>query len=261
MSDRPLTLEFCAENMTLVPAAIAAGADRIELCDNLAVGGTTPSIGTVEACVRYAHERGVRVMVIIRPRGGDFVYARGELDAMEADICLACEMGADGIVLGCLEPRDPELYRRARRDALLAGACPGNGPLPYTGAFDLDVAATERLASLALEAGATDVTFHMAFDELDDADQERALPVLARLGVTRVLTHGSGAGTPIEDNLSHLRRLVGLSGGNPIILPGGDITYRNARAVAEALSVREVHGTRIIDLSLADHSTAEAPTR
>lgn len=261
MSDRALTLEFCAENMTLVPAAIAAGADRIELCDNLAVGGTTPSVGTVEACVRYAHERGVRVMVIIRPRGGDFVYAHGELDAMEADIALACEMGADGVVLGCLKPRDADAYKHARRAALLAGELPGDGPVPYQGGFELDAASTERLASLALEAGAADVTFHMAFDALDAPAQEGALPALARMGVTRVLTHGGAAGTPIEGNFARLQRLVKLSDGNPIILPGGGVTHRNAQAVAEALGVRQVHGTRIIDLALAAHPAVETQAR
>ena len=66
--------EFCAENFTDIPAAIAQGVKRIELCDNLTVGGTTPSAGVIENAVSYAHDHGVQVMTIIRPRGGNFVY-------------------------------------------------------------------------------------------------------------------------------------------------------------------------------------------
>ena len=75
--------EFCAENYTSIPLAIARGADRIELCDNLAVGGTTPSTGVIEETLSYAGEKDIPVMTIIRPRGGDFVYNDIELKIME----------------------------------------------------------------------------------------------------------------------------------------------------------------------------------
>ena len=101
-----LLREFCAENFTDVPAAIEAGADRIELCDNLAVGGTTPSAGVIGAATVYAHEHGARVMTMIRPRGGDFVYGPAELQMMQSDIETACRLGTDGIVFGCLERRE-----------------------------------------------------------------------------------------------------------------------------------------------------------
>ena len=81
--------EFCAENFERVPAAIDAGAKRIELCDNLAVGGTTPSAGVISATVSYAHEHDARVMCMIRPRGGDFHYNQDELRMMEMDLGLA----------------------------------------------------------------------------------------------------------------------------------------------------------------------------
>ena len=81
--------EFCAENFERVPAAIDAGARRIELCDNLAVGGTTPSAGVISATVSYAHEHDARVMCMIRPRGGDFHYNQDELRMMEMDLGLA----------------------------------------------------------------------------------------------------------------------------------------------------------------------------
>ena len=81
--------EFCAENFERVPAAIDVGAKRIELCDNLAVGGTTPSDGVISATVSYAHEHDARVMCMIRSRGGDFHYNQDELRMMEMDLGLA----------------------------------------------------------------------------------------------------------------------------------------------------------------------------
>ena len=93
--------EFCAENFERVPAAIDAGAKRIELCDNLAVGGTTPSAGVISTTVSYAHEHDARVMCMIRPRGGDFHYNQDELRMMEMDLGLAVSAGVDGLVFGC----------------------------------------------------------------------------------------------------------------------------------------------------------------
>ena len=78
--------EFCAENYTSIPLAIARGANRIELCDNLAVGGTTPSTGVIEETLSYAGEKNIPVMTIIRPRGGDFVYNDIELKIMHTDL-------------------------------------------------------------------------------------------------------------------------------------------------------------------------------
>lgn len=242
--------EFCAENMTHVPAAIAAGAGRIELCDNLAVGGTTPSAGVIEAAASYAHARGVRVMAMIRPRGGDFVYAAGELASMETDAGIACELGADGIVLSCLKPCDEAAYRRARVAAIRAGALPGAGPVPYRGGYRLDLDAVGRLAGYAAEMGA-EVVFHMAFDELDRAAQLEAVDQLPAHGVTRILTHGGPAGTPIDGNLPWLRELVARAAGRVAILPGGGISHRNAEAVARELGVDEVHGTHVVDLAAA----------
>ena len=96
--------EFCAENFERVPAAIEAGAGRIELCDNLAVGGTTPSAGVISATVNYAHEHDARAMCMIRPRGGDFHYNQDELRMMEMDLGLAVSAGVDGLVFGCCKP-------------------------------------------------------------------------------------------------------------------------------------------------------------
>ena len=117
---------------------------------------------------------------------------------------------------------------------------------------------TERLVTaahgaLADEAGEpiapVAVTFHMAFDDLAEKNQLAAIDFLAGLGVERILTHGGPAGTPIADNLDHLRRLIDHAAGRITILPGGGITYENAETVAEALGVHEVHGTKIVKLA------------
>ena len=212
-----LVKEFCAENVERVPEAIAAGAGRIELCDNLAVGGTTPSHGVIRAAVEIARPAGVSVMCMIRLRGGSFEYSGAEARIMVDDLRHAAELGVDGVVFGCL--RGGEVDREL----------------------------TGRLAGLAKEAGLM-VTFHMAFDEISADAQPAALNLLAGLGVDRVLTHGGAAGSPIAGNLERLRRLVDYAAGRLEILPGGGVTWENAEEVADAVGVREVHGTRIVKL-------------
>ena len=212
-----LIREFCAENVERVPGAIAAGAGRIELCDNLAVGGTTPSHGVIRAAVELARPAGIPVMCMIRPRGGSFEYSGAEARIMVDDLRHAAELGVDGVVFGCL--------RGGEVDRELAG----------------------RLAGLAKEAGLM-VTFHMAFDDIAADAQPAALDLLAELGVDRVLTHGGAAGTPIAGNLERLRRLADHVAGRLGILPGGGVTWENAEEVANAVGVREVHGTRIVRL-------------
>ena len=216
-----LTREFCAENMELVPASVAAGAARIELCDNLAVGGTTPSYGVIRAAVAFAREHGVDVMCMVRPRGGCFEHTAEEAAMMCDDLIMAKSLGVTGVVFGCL--RDGRLDREL----------------------------TSELVRLAHEdtpeaPGRVDVTFHMAFDALAPEDQLEVIDWLAEQGVERILTHGGEAGTPIMDNLDRLHAYVERAAGRIIILPGGGITWENAEDVASALGVHEVHGTKIV---------------
>lgn len=211
-----LTREFCAENMELVPAAVAAGAARVELCDNLSVGGTTPSYGVIRAAVALAGERGVGVMCMIRPRGGDFEYTPDEAAMMRDDLAMAKRLGVTGVVFGCL------------RDG------------------HLDRALTSELVELA---DGVDVTFHMAFDALPADEQLGAIDWFAGQGVSRILTHGGPAGTPIEDNLGRLRAYVDRAAGRVTILPGGGITWENAERIASELGVCEVHGTKIVRIA------------
>ncbi|MBO0461247.1 copper homeostasis protein CutC [Enterococcus sp. DIV1298c] len=209
--------EFCAENYTLIPLAIAKGTNRIELCDNLAVGGTTPSTGVIEEVLSYASEKSVPVMTIIRPRGGDFVYNDIELKIMHTDLIEAKKLGTDGVVIGCLTP---------------------------SGWLD-----EEALEVLIESAEGLQITFHMAFDAIPQERQFEAIDWLVEHGVHRILTHGGAAGTNIEENLEHLKQLIAHANGRIIILPGGGITSENAQAVADALEVHEVHGTKIVPLS------------
>ncbi|MFV0557705.1 MAG: copper homeostasis protein CutC [Enterococcus sp.] len=209
--------EFCAENFTHIPAALAAGANRIELCDNLAVGGTTPSTGVIEEVISLAAEKAIPVMTMIRPRGGNFVYHDLELKIMHTDLIEAKKLGTDGVVLGCL-----------------------------TAEHWLDEEALELLIE---HAEGLQITFHMAFDAIDPKRQFEAIDWLAHHGVTRILTHGGAQGTTITENLPHLKALIHYADNRLTIVPGGGITHQNASSIAEELGVNELHGTKIVNLS------------
>lgn len=211
-----LIKEFCAENFTDIPAAITAGAKRIELCDNLTVGGTTVSQGVMEKTISYCHERDVAVMTIIRPRGGNFVYNDTELKIMHTDLIEAKKLETDGVVIGCLTT-DNQLDE-------------------------------EAMALLLEAADGLQVTFHMAFDQLSPDAQLEAIDWLAERGVTRILTHGGPAGTLIENNLSALKTLIDYSQNKLTILPGGGLHYDNLQVIVDSLEVNEVHGTKIVKL-------------
>ncbi|GKT03589.1 copper homeostasis protein CutC [Furfurilactobacillus entadae] len=207
--------EVAVENYTTVPAAIAAGANRIELNDNLAVGGTTVSRGVMSETARYAGEHHVPVTAMIRPRGGDFVYNDTEIKIMEADLFSAQELGLDGVAFGALTPD-----------------------------HKLDVDALEQLIAAA---SGMSLTFHMAFDELAPADQLTAIDWLVDHDFDRILTHGGPLTAPISDHLDHLQALITAAAGRITILPGGGITAENAATIAETLQVHALHGTKVID--------------
>ncbi len=225
-----LLWEFCAENMEHLPAAISTGAGRIELCDNLAVGGTTPSFGVIRAAVALGRTCGVPIMAMIRPRGGDFLYTPAEGQIMCDDLLMARRLGVHGVVFGCLT------------------TTPDGNPI-------LDRSLTEQLVGIAREPVFDEqghaladarITFHMAFDALDEGRQREAIDILADLGVERVLTHGGPLASPIEDHLDHLRELIAYADGRIRILPGGGITCLSAPVIARALGVDEVHGTKVV---------------
>ena len=209
-----LVFEFCAENLTYIDKAIAAGAGRIELCDNLAVGGTTPSIGVINEAIKLTRAKSVDLCVIIRPRGGDFVYTDLEVEAMLTDIRAAKEIGVTCFVLGALT-RDRKLDQRVMQ--LLLAAC-----------------------------GEAEVVFHMAFDELAHTDQLEAIEWLSDQGVARILTRG-GIQVPHSSNVfAHYQRLLDAAKGKIQILPGGGVTLDNRQLFLEQLGVCQLHGTRIV---------------
>ncbi|MDR2930862.1 MAG: copper homeostasis protein CutC [Propionibacteriaceae bacterium] len=220
--------EFCAENFTEIPAAVAAGANRIELCDNLAVGGTTPSLGVMRVATRFAQSAQTPLLVMIRPRGGGFVYDDVELEIMGNDILAAAEFGVDGVVLGALTV-DGWIDEAAMK--WLMGICQ---------------TATRSGTDAMVGPQRLDVTFHMAYDHVRAPRQFEALDLLIELGVDRVLTHGSPDRRPIADNMEHVRRIVEYAGGRIGVVVGGGVTSENLAEVVAATGAIEVHGTRIV---------------
>ena len=197
-----LTFEICVDSIAGVIAARDAGAQRVELCAGLIEGGTTPSLGTI-LVAREVQNIGVHV--IIRPRGGDFLFSPEEFAAMTADIETARADGADGVVIGQLTA-----------DGLI------------------DVPRTRELMAVARPMA---VTFHRAFDMTPDPFA--ALETLISLGVERVLTSGQEAS--VLEGLPLITELVKQARDRIIVMPGGGITPRNVQRIVGAAKPSEIH--------------------
>jgi copper homeostasis protein len=195
--------EVCVTSVDGVRSALSAGADRVELCADLSVGGVTPSSDTVAAAVEAAGR--LPVHVLIRPRAGDFVYSRDEVAAMLRSIDTARRLGAAGLVLGALTP-----------------------------AGQVDLPTCQLLVAAARPAS---VTFHRAFDET--ADPLAALSSVLALGADRLLTSG-GAATAL-DGADVIAELVRRSSGQLIVMAGGGVTPATARAIVTRTGVPELH--------------------
>ena len=206
--------EFCAENVTLLEKAMQAGARRIELCDNLAVGGTTPSYGVTKAAVELAADYDTTIMTMIRPRGGDFVYNDREIAIMLEDIRLTAQAGSQGVVFGAL-----------------------------TADKKLDKANLEKL--IAASKG-MEIVFHMAFDELSEQDQLEAIDWLSQAGVTRILTRAGVSGDSLEKRFAHYHKILEHAAGKIEILPGGGIDMDNRQIFIDQLGVTQLHGTKVV---------------
>ncbi|XP_012578880.1 PREDICTED: copper homeostasis protein cutC homolog isoform X1 [Condylura cristata] len=195
-------MEVCVDSVESAVNAERGGAGRIELCSGLLEGGTTPSMGVlqvVKQCVQ------IPVFVMIRPRGGDFLYSDREVEVMKADIHLAKLYGADGLVFGALTEDghiDKELCMT------LVAIC---RPLP--------------------------VTFHRAFDMVHDP--VAALETLLTLGFERVLT--SGCDSSALEGLPLIKRLIDQAKGRIVVMPGGGITDRNLQRILEGSGATEFH--------------------
>lgn len=199
-----MEIEICCGSIQSAANAKAGGAVRVELCQGLIEGGTTPSPATIEYAVK---ELGLQVFVLVRPRGGDFCYNELEIKTMEKDVEFCKQAGVAGIVVGFLHPDrsiDTELTRRFVKLA---------APLP--------------------------VTFHRAFDRCPEP--LRALEQIIDCGCARILT--SGCKPTAMEGADMLKQLVQQANGRIKILAGSGVTPENAAALRKKTGAPEIHGS------------------
>ena len=196
------TFEICANSAESCLAAQEGGAHRVELCAAMPEGGTTPSYGEIKLARKLID---IRLHVIIRPRGGDFLYSPLEVDIMEEDIRAAREAGADGVVFGCLTPDG-----------------------------ELDMPAMERLMKAS---EGMSVTFHRAFDYVKDP--KAVMETLIKMGVNRILTSGQMPAAIKGADL--LAELVQQAAGRIIIMPGCGVNESNIAELAKITGASEFH--------------------
>lgn len=197
-------IEICCGSIDDAIEAEKGGANRVELCSALFLGGLTPSMGTILETRRRLK---IPMMVMVRPRGGGFCYTEAEMASMERDTEAAIEHGADGVVFGILQS---------------------------DGAIDL-----ARCGLIRRLIGKRQAVFHRAFDVTPDPFE--SLEQLVDLGVTRILTSGQKQSVP--EGVELIRRLVERAGDRIEILPGGGIQVWNAKEVIERTGCRQVHLT------------------
>jgi len=199
---KPILLEICVPSLEHAIAAEQGGADRIELCEDLACGGITPR----EALMREVRRAlKIPVQVLIRPRGGDFEYSPAEFAAMERQIDVAKEIGLDGVVVGVLDD-----------------AC------------RVDI---HRTAALVARAHPLPLTFHRAFDECPDLPL--ALGDVVTTGAVRILTSGGKASA--AEGIEQLAELVAAAAGRISIMPGGGVRLENLEAILGRTGAQEIH--------------------
>lgn len=216
-----LPLEICVFNTATAVAAQEAGADRIELCENYANGGTTPSYGYLKT---VREKISIPVFPMIRPRGGDYYHRPEEIDIMRKDIALCKELGFEGVVFGLLN---------------IDGT--------------IDQANTAQLVELAYPL---DVTFHRAFDRCKDPLQ--ALEIIIQCGCTRILTSGQQPKAP--DGKELIRELVQQADDRIIIMPGSGINSKNLKEMVAFTGAKEFHtSARILRPSLTEYMNPAIP--
>ena len=197
-------LEIATSDFQTTKSAVEGGADRIELCANLAEGGTTPSYGTIYQC---REEFDVLLYPIIRPRGGDFLYTDDEYEVMLHDLKLCKQSGCDGVVIGLLN---------------------ADGTI--------DVKRTEAMIEIAYPMG---VTFHRAFDRCKDPFQ--AMEQLIRIGCERILTSGQKPTAP--EGIELIAELNRVADHRIIIMPGSGVRKENIKMLAEKTGCTEFHSS------------------
>ena len=199
--------EACVESFEKALEAQNNGANRIELCENLSVGGTTPSYGTVKICLEKLN---IPIFPMIRARGGNFVYSKDEIKIMKEDIKIFKELGVKGVVLGCL-----------------------------TSDNKIDLELTKELVDLAYPM---EVTFHKAIDEiLNPLDY---IDGLVNIGIKRILTSG-GKATALEGK-DLINEIIKKSNERLKIVVAGKVTKENLNGLSNLISADEFHGKLIV---------------
>jgi copper homeostasis protein len=201
-----INLEVCANSLTSALAAQEGGAIRVELCDNLNEGGTTPSYGQIKMARKLLN---IKLYVLIRPREGDFLYSDIEFEIIKADVQYCIDAGCDGVVIGILnadgsinKPRCAELVQMAKKSGL-------------------------------------GVTFHRAFDMCNDMD--KALEDIIELGCERILTSGGKSTAPEGANV--IARLIEKAAGRIIIMPGSGVSESTVAELVHITKVTEIHSS------------------
>ncbi len=197
-------LEVCVGSVQSAKVARDGGAKRVELCSALEIGGVTPSAGVIREVRKI---EGIALHVLIRPRGGDFLYDADEVACMEQDIVTAKECGADGVVIGAL-----------------------------TADGNID---TETCQRLIQAAQGMHVTFHRAFDMCKNPQQ--ALEEIIIMGCDRVLT--SGQASTAEAGVELLKSLVEIANGRITIMPGCGVNSNNAAKILNTCGAHEIHAS------------------
>jgi len=203
MKRESFKIEICANGVESCIAAQLGGADRVELCSSIPEGGTTPSYGEIKITRKILTR--TKLHVIIRPRGGDFVYSELEVERMLADIDICHQLGVDGVVFGCLTPEG-----------------------------DVDKSCCELLLK---QAEGMSVTFHRAFDRTRDPRQ--ALEDIISLGFHRILT--SGHEPTAEQGAALLQSLHQQADGRIILLAGSGVNEQNILRLQQETGIREFH--------------------
>jgi len=199
--------EVCVESFREAADAVNGGATRIELCENLTVGGTTPSYGTIKKSLQALP---VPVMVMIRPRGGNFCYSSTEIEIMKDDIAICKSLGVYGVVFGVL-----------------------------TADNEVDVTVAAQLVELAKPM---QITFHKAIDETPDI--LKATAEVMNLGIDRILSSG-GKPTAAEATET-LRQMIALAAPKTRIIVAGKVTHENYVQIAAAIPSTDYHGRRLV---------------
>ena len=199
-------LEVIAFNHASAQLAANAGADRLELCSNAAVGGTTPSYGFIKKCVE---EISIPTFPMIRCKGGSFVYSQMEKELMAEDIKICKDLGCKGVVFGMLNEND-----------------------------ELDVETLKHFMNLS---SGMEVTFHRAFDRVKNPID--ALEQIIQAGCSRILT--SGQASTASEGIGFIKELVSIAENRIIIMPGSGIRSNNILQVLQDSGTKEIHSSAL----------------